>query len=447
MVIPDAAAADAAAPDAVAVDAAPPDGPINAVTVVVYQGGAPAANMAVYWHAANGSYVGSVMTDSSGTAVIGSFPEGGAVTAPVTGTTVAQINHLTTVTNVSVGDTIVIGKSPGHAQLGSVDVTFPGTTAGAGTEFYVQPGCQNISTSNNAGTVSATLYDRCYPTAPSTVDIVGYTGTNSLSNNLTGYSFATGVAITGTPPDLTGSVTLPDWSTDFAQHTVVMNNTPAGVSIEGQVHTFRNGKFYWTQRHTTYSVGSVMDLSQPLKYANGFFDEVAPAIEVLQSGGRGTVAVRSSNVATNAAPVTTIFDVATDPPARITDFAVSTDPIRATWTAPSWGCRDNPGVPDVAVIRIYASTAVATWFGSAQDNYIWTVITRGDVAAPFSLPLLEPTVASTLWPTSSFQTAGGSATFVSDSNRTWDDIRLGEDQLDANPWPPAAGTRCVVQAN
>ncbi len=64
-------------------DAAPDAATFGMVTVNVFVGGNPAPNMAVMYHKADGSYIGSTLTDSNGQVIIADMPVGGAVTAPV----------------------------------------------------------------------------------------------------------------------------------------------------------------------------------------------------------------------------------------------------------------------------------------------------------------------------------------------------------------------------
>ncbi len=294
-------------------DAAPDAATFGMVTVHVYIGGKPAANVAVMYHEADGSYIGSMLTDSSGQVVISDMPVGGAVTAPVNpfGTAASSgETYLTSVTGVQVGDDITIGHStPGGRDTSSVGLVvenMPGAFAGA-TSYVVEAGC-GTATSTTAGTVlRTTLQKSCVP-ASNTVDVVAYA--LDASGNRLAYSAAASVALTGTQPNLSGSITMPAWQSDLGTYTIGLSNSPIDATVLGFFRGFKQDVLVEIDNADAGAATTGNGASFPFLVPPGFFAETtAGAIAQLAPSTASTVAKRSTASPTASNPEQVSWDL------------------------------------------------------------------------------------------------------------------------------------------
>jgi hypothetical protein len=435
----DATAIDATADDATAIDATALDASVDAsgaaVTVTVYKNGVLGADVAVQYHAADGSFIATVMTDANGVATLPAFPAGGSVTVPLSrgGVTRAVGSELTTILDVSPGDHLTFGTSYAGVAIGSLTITPPNsdgyvTKAGCGSYYATQ-------------TFTARPRTGCFPLGATTFDAVAYAGSSDLSGDRSAYAVLTDLPLSGSIPNQTGTATFGAPSTTFASHMVSATNITA-PNVELGTWGFRNGVSFGQDRGTTAT--GVSSWSQTMRYADGFFDGVAAELQLRYASSSTThVVVRTATVATASTPMTSTFDASTDGPGSFDPPTVSGTPEVVSWTAPTWQCRDATGAPDAIQISIVGSYAAA-FFGNAT-MHSWTILAPGTSTSGLRLPSLDPATIGTLWPRASFTSTWVHMTFTADSTTDWAGFRTGGRPFDAELiYPSAPGTRCTA---
>ena len=81
---------------------------------------------------------------------------------------------------------------------------------------------------------------------------------------------------------------------------------------------------------------------------------------------------------------------------------------------------------------------------SGTGEYAWFVLSPGSSSQTVSFPKIDPALAQTIWPISTFTRIDGGVAVFSDTARTWDEIRRADNNLsyfDFNPLPNS--TRCI----
>ncbi len=193
-------------------------------TVTVLAGG-PVEGVEVLFHDPDGSVRSRVFTGADGEAT--------AVVAPGALATVAWFTRfpppqggytLETVAELNPGEAVVVGSSRLPVPTGQVDVTLPGTYAGA-AGYRVDIGCNYVAVSAADAPVSVLVRSPCGSTV-SAVAVAIAPGGSALA-----FSTATDVPLSGAPPALAGSIALPAWRTDFGELDLAASNAPAGASM------------------------------------------------------------------------------------------------------------------------------------------------------------------------------------------------------------------------
>lgn len=431
---PDAPMVDAA--DIDAADDASTDAATAPVTVTVYGTGQLEPNVPVQFHGPDGGFLGAVLTNSAGVATLTGFITGGAVTVPraKNGRPTDEGAELTTIMAVTAGDHLTFGTAPYGASIGTVQLTAPPDVASSG--YIVLFACNGAGGLGASATGSFQVDPNCVLPNATTFDALAYAG-GQLSTGRTAYATLVDQPFAGSIPSLTGSASFGATVTTLAQHTVSVSTT-GSEGREPGVWLFRDGIHYGMDRGSSYGGGAGGGtVSQTMKYADGFFDSAAPGVNI--NNGSQTLFVRSSTIATNAAPLTSTFDLDAEAPPAVTNVSM-TNYASLSWTAPTWGCRDNPGAPDAVVFE--ASGTIPN--DDEGIRYQWTILAPGSSTSPVTLPTLDPATIGTLWPRADFTEAFSRATFTSDSTVDYAAIRTSPSPFAiTTAYPASNGTRCT----
>jgi len=426
-------------------DAAPDAATFGMVTVNVFVGGNPAPSVAVMYHKADGSYIGSMLTDSNGQVIIADMPVGGAVTAPVSpygDASTATKKFLTSVTHVQLGDVISIGRSTlsgSDPTAGTMSVTMPGTFAGART-YAVTVGCNTSTTATAGASLKPVIQSSCVPSS-NAIDVVAYA--RDGSGNRIAYSAVASVPLSGTAPNMTGSVNMPAWQTGLGLYTLALNNAPADIQVNPSFVGYKQDVRVDAPSTTTTSVAMGTGLSTPFLMIPGFFQSTSVAVRARIPVGQGTadsyLAKRADVSPTAANPEQVSWDLTTDllqPPTSVT---VTADTVTSVaWSGGTASCSDNPSLDSI----IYA---VSGGVQSTGITYEWYALASGTQSSPIALPQLDPALAQALWPTASFDSTAALVLLKADSAQTYDDFRLSDDNFGLlDPMPDHAGTRCIT---
>lgn|GEM_PF-2725376 len=432
----------------------------GSVTVRVYVNDALAENIAVYYHEPDGSYIGSVLTDSNGEAVISDMPAGGAVTVPVTpfsstglraGVSTISGKFLTTITGVHIGDVLTVGRSamfPAEvagfsADQGDVSVTMPGAVGGA-TRYELFGPCDSTSTSTAGQVLTTDPREGCIPSSNS-LDLVAYAEDTANDNRLA-YAIRNGVTLSGTAPNLTGSTTMPAWQTDLGSYTVNVSNAPqADLDVDALFLGFRGGFVadnFNPGGVTLVNAGDGGALVS--KSAPNFFDDTFFAI-ALQLGADpelslSLVAFRDDSNPTSATPVSKSINLSTEVIGNISAVATTGAAGGVTWTAGSLSCKNNPA-PDTVITMIQGQFDM----GSATQTYNWIVMSPGDTASGVKPPQLDPGVAQVRWPESDFTSMNAGVLYKSHDGMTYDDWRTSDANFSLFDYvPQGSATVCLA---
>jgi len=455
--------ADANSSDAMSVADANVDAAAHGeVTVNVYVAGVLAQNVAVFYHEPDGSYIGTMMTNASGQVVIPDMPVGGAVTAPVSpfyqppalpGLGGGAANHLSSVTGLQIGDVITFGQAVNEFDdgntVGAIDVAMPSNTVAGATRYNVEIPCDDTSTSTLGQPLSPSFRANCLPPTGSLGAVAYAEDTNGTR---VGYSISTGIGYTGTAPNIISSTTMPPYQTDVGTYVINVLNAPRdGTSIDSQSNGFRGGlpyPFYGPSNVPALDMGGNGSLSA--KVAPGFYDEhlITVLTQGINAGGTEAtstlISFRDSDSPTASSPVTHNVNLTTEAPGLITGVTV-TNGDTVNWTASSLACKDNP-TPDSMIIIVGGTTTTPSAFGiGSLGEYTWSVLARGDTASGYQLPRIDPAVASTLWPSTTFTETNTSIIIKSESTMDYGDFRNSPNNL---AWldygAEAVGTRCLT---
>jgi hypothetical protein len=384
----------------VSIDATPgPDAQTHGTVMVTLRDseGAPLPSTAVIYHAPDGSYLGSVLTNGSGTATIENMPIGGLVTAPVDVLEFGGNNSLTTVADVRDGDHIFLGRAP-SVEPTTIRVTIPDQHGNA-TSYRVAAGCANSST-QAGGTVSINVPPRCQNPG-GTYDAVAYAGDGTASASRLAFTTATGV---------TSVTSLPAWSTALGNHNVTVSGGEASVRVRG----VRGG----VAVDPSVSVQASPGTADLFRLASGFYDDVAVEVDYSDDGHFGLTRLRGITPPAAGATTATTVDLATDAFPRLhpelmmgSPLAVAVSPARAVT------CRGGT-TPDLLL---------AIFQGEKEDEtgYLWALLHPGDRASSgVALPALDPAVAAGLWPDAQFVQVQGLIYPIGSTSTEWDDFRL-----------------------
>lgn len=433
-------------------DARGPDAQTHgSVTVFVFTNGNPANMIPVMYHDTDGSYLGSVSTDSSGMAVIADMPAGGAVTAPVagiTGISAAYAGVLTTIKDVQIGDTLTIGKSRTFGarptSLGNLSIRTPPTAVIGATTYAIHGGCDRRTTSLTAQSLTPNIFAGCLNSSGA-ADVVGYAqdaqGTRLAAGTITG------INVTGTPPNMTGSSALTSWNAMLANHTVTVSNAPEAVDVTPTYALKRQGATLEENQKPEVSLTAGTGSSFSYQIASGFYDQSITTVAAdYNVGVTSWVTLGGGALPTNAAATTTTVDLTTDLFPKVTNVAISTTtPYVITWDA-AGGLTCGGNAPDQVVGLVAGDTGGGqTVSGGGPTAYLWMVVAPG-TSPNVQLPALDPAVAFTLWPTGSFNSVQAAAIFTEDSTTDYDAVRVSDDVFTLYATDTfTTGTRCVLQ--
>lgn len=433
------------------VDAAGPDAQTNGtVTVTVMIAGNPAEGIPVFSHDVDGNYIASVLTNSSGEVTINDFPAGGAVTAPVGpfingGDAFNSDNQLTSVTGVQIGDALTLGNSktflgePLGPTVGSAIISPPAASVANATRYRVYIQCNQRSSSTAGGSLSLTLREECI-NADNTIDAFAI-AEDSTGTRLA-YATRTGITVTGVAPNKAASASLSGWNTDFASLRVNQQNVPFdGFDPISDFRGYRDGLLI----DDTFlrSPGEDPNMGDQFfvvrKAIPNFNNDTAYIVAGETPEATSFVSTReqlSFNPGTN---LVRNVDLTSDLLPLIENIVVTGgDDLAISWTTAgsAVGCKGSP-VPDTTVTMVRGETA-------NDDDHIWFVLSQGSASQSISFPKLDPALAQTIWPISTFTSVRGGVAVFSDTARTWDEIRRVENNMtffDYVPLPDSS--RCV----
>jgi hypothetical protein len=441
--------ASSAVADASVADASAPDAQTHGtITVRVMIDGNLVPGIPVYTHEVDGSYIDSVLTDELGEVIIDDFPDGGAVTAPVSpfADEFETSSVITSVTGVRLGDVLTIGDSeifPSEVStptIGNASITPPGAQVANATRYRVYIPCRGTSTTTVGATVSLSLREGCI-NADNTIDAI------AIAEDDTGarlaYSTTEAIAVTGVSPSLLASTTMSGWNTDWASLQLNMQNAPFDqIDPEAFVQSFRDG--------LRIDEDNLPGLTQALNMGEGgslsanlvpnFNNDVAYVSAIQGTTGLSIVGTREQLALTPNANLSRNVNLSTDMPSVIKSVVVGPSSAPSiTWTTLSGtvACKGNP-VPDSSVTMVRADTP-------ADGEYVWFVLSQGSTSQAITFPKLDATLALQIWPSTLFtEVLGGAATF-SDSVRTYDEIRTSKNNLTYFDFTPTANSsRCVL---
>lgn len=453
-------ATDAAAPTTDAtntandggVDAAGPDAQTNGtITVKVMIAGNPAEGIPVFSHDIDGSYIASALTNSSGEVTIDDFPAGGAVTAPVTPYLDHfdnSINRLTSITGVQIGDVLTLGNSvwlPNEVSIptvGNASISPPANAVANATRYRVYIPCRTSSTATVGATISLALREGCIK-PDNTID--AFAVAEDANGNRLAYSTRTGIQVSGVAPNRTASAALNGWNTDFASLRLNLQNAPfdnmgpavlfrghrdglllddessglpllvnmgdQGFFLRKSVPNFNND--------SAYVVGMQLELSE-------FEEATIISTREQLSFNPGTTLVRNIDLTSDLLPVIENLAVT----GGVANLAVN-------WTTAgnAMACKGSP-MPDSLVTMVRGETA--------NDDYMWFVLSPGASSQSIAFPKLDPALAQSIWPFSTFTEVTGGVAVFSDTARTWDEIRQAENSLNYFDFVPSPdSTRCI----
>jgi len=407
------------------------------VTVRIYRSAAPVDMATVMYNDADGTFLGTVLTDGAGTVTIDDFPVGGSITAvadpygrPISGV-------LTSITNVELGDTLIIGKTPtarSSVSAGPFTVAFTGTVGGA-SQYAAMGGCDRVFTDTPATPITLTLRQVCVP--GSTIDVAGY-AQDAFDNRL-GYAVVTDVARGS------GVATLPPWASDLATYSLTAESPPRILQVDGFYTGYRQGIPIDEVNRLGSQIQGSGSQEFAWKLAGGFFTGAGYGVDVRFGDGTVDGAALSSlgrrldQVPAAGATDTGTVDLSADLLPEVSDVMPSaSDPLGVVYTATGAPVCDGSTSADAAIWALVGNDGATTT--------TWLVLSPGDLASGTQLPALDPDLADTLWPAGSFTSADAGIIWIADSTVEYADIRRSEANFDIGQFlPAAAGTRCMLR--
>ncbi len=435
--------------DASSADASAPDAQTNGtITVRVMIDGNPVEGIPVYSHDVDGSYIGSVVTNSMGEVSIDDFPDGGAITAPVPPFVDGfnSATQITSITGVRIGDVLTLGNAeifpsePSAPTIGTATINPPNVVVAGATRYRVYIACRRGSTTNVGALVSISLREGCI-NADNTIDAIAF-AEDSTGARLA-YATQEAIPVTGVSPNLVASAMMSGWATDWASLQLNLQNAPFDqIDPEVLVQGFRDG--------LRIDDESLPGLTQPLDMGEGgsfsanlvpnFNNDVAYVAAVTGTKGISIVGTREQLPLNPNTSLTRNFDLSTDVPSVIQSTEVGTvNAPTVSWTTLSGGsaCKGNP-MPDSIVTMVLGETA-------SNEEYIWFVLSQGSTSQATTFPNLDPAIALQVWPSASFINVQGGVALFSDTARTYDEIRTVDNNMTYFDFTPTAdSTRCVV---
>ena len=349
-------------------------GELGTVTAVVYQGGAPTADVPVAFHDATGAVIAVVTTGADGVASA-TVTAGAMITVPrerADGT-----RQLETMTGVAPGDTITFGLLPGDVsgnEAGRLRIT--GSPVQNTPSYTVDAGCRSSTVTALTPAPEIMVGSACVAT-PGVASVM----VASLRQDGIPYSWA---AATDVPvaPGTVGEATLSAWSADFVGMSVTTTALPdnalgvigaaaavhrdipfRALAVENQVNAYPGGAATMILGYPRFGDGIDFKL-QLVTGAN----ETATGISVIVGREAGH-------------PEQIVLDGGTSylPVARV----VTANTSSAAATAVTWQLA--PGtVADAALVVVTGTQAAA--------GTRWTVMMRAEAGA-LTLPALPPELA------------------------------------------------------
>jgi hypothetical protein len=365
-------------------DAGPPDAvPSGPLTVHVWQSGGPAPGVDVVLHDSEGAVLDRSYTGSTGTVVFADVSADSMVT-------VAMVDgsdyRLTTVMGAGPNDVIDFGDKIGSStstQEGLLTVNLPGSAPGPADSYTynVYVGCSSYWGANLGSAVSLTINSDCFRDSTTlSVLVVAF-----VSGEPVAYAVETGVTMSGTAPDRTGTVYFSTWRSDFAELDGTVTNAPSGASaLMPNLAVYANGLSYeaWSSGSIDLTAG---DGTFTGTYPKGLADVVYLMI-YLSFGAANQLSIYGMPYTTSV-PTSVELDLSTDfLPAIIDVVADSTDPARPTY---GWGTATTAVGADFAIVQAQYQQSSPTYV-----YWSWEIIAPPDVSLPLQAPELPAALSA-----------------------------------------------------
>jgi hypothetical protein len=355
-----------------------PTGPVTGPATITILGGGPVQGVEVLFHEPDGSVRSRALTGADGKAtavvapgalatVVGFFP----------GTTNAY--SLDTVAGLNPGDAVLVGTpTPLPMATGQVDVTLPGDFVGA-SSYRVDIGCGYATAAASDAPVSVLVRSSCGTTV-SAVAVAIADGGIELA-----FSTATDIPLSGAPPALAGSITLPAWTTDFGSLALTASSAPAGASLlYSTLEPRRNGvRFHGSEALASVAPGGSAALALP--FARGLGTSSRLSVSVMYAplgpGGNGTWMANDVDPSTPGS-----IDLTAGVPPRLSPPSVSGAPgaLTASWTSAG----TDPSL-DAQFLDL-------VWPGTSSDHYWRVMLPPGPTS--FAFPTIPDDLAAWLPP-------------------------------------------------
>ncbi|MBL4632579.1 MAG: hypothetical protein JKY56_01830 [Kofleriaceae bacterium] len=420
---------------AIATDAAEADAMLATEVVVrVFEQPGP---VPIMYADADGNHVATLMTNADGIATISDMPAGGYVTAVVPldlggnatargGPSPGDID-LATVAGVQLGDQLRFGTQA--ATMGTLSFTIDDQD-GDSASYFLRDGCQNRAFASTSMPVSSAtpIYAACQ-NADGTIDAIVVARTNDVN----GYSVATGIPVSGSAPNLSAAATFDNWVTNMGTVEWRYTNTGDRASTFLQVRSVRNGSQYGS-----VSESKLLGSDESVTASRNLIDFFDGVVLWVQTGSYPNITAR--------------YDWSSIPaPGVSTTVALTNNDLMPVWTegavnfdsrTASTGLAMPPSCNGGAAVAVEVNL-----IGAAGTNrHTWKML--APYGASLAYPELDGALSEMLWPSGLTESSVGMVV-LTDTVHQYDEYRSRDlTQLDPGKSAreaAAAATVCMVR--